>query len=219
MKAIIALVVGFVVSVSCIPLKPDDTPKLKKEMENIANNRLQEWNQKNGDKTAAAEMLVDLLKTLQKAETNNNKALPGIEKLTEKMAKLDAKGMDSFWGSNGLRALTAVVDGNRDNISYYTFEAARLWIEKRLPATKNIKAQLEEAMKLIITARDALDSQAQVFVKSIKNIREWTKHASQNAEKIRSAIKDVQKANKETHLPEKTTAAINKVHEIINSQH
>lgn len=169
------------------------------------------------DKQKMSQMTINLLNHLKTAKANNDKALPGIQKITAALRAKADKVDHSWFQGELLKLIVEAVDGNRDNISYYTLDACSIWIEERLGSIKDsaIAAKYTDAKKKIEEARDALDAQAQVFVKAVKEIKslsDWSgSKTKQNAEKIRDEVSKVEKANAASQLEKFTNEAIEKV--------
>ena len=72
---------------------------------------------------------------------------------------------------------------------------------------------MEVILKNIETARDTLDANAQVFVKGIKDIKEWTYlgRGSSHAQEIKEIIKNIDEGSKDTTLIEKTNRAVDQI--------
>lgn len=217
-----------------IPIKDNEkeVQQLLKEKKQIVNDHLNEFlNAKaSGVVEKIQEYLKTLVKTQKRAHDNLLRILPGLEKI---IATMDYLSKDRFEGnrfahsvarmleSAALKVLTALVDGNRDNVSYYMYDAAQEWIQKRVekgtpgPELPTLEAKLKEARKLIVTARDSLDDNAQVFVKTIKEVKRLSGNTSgDNWKKIQEQIGELVKATKSVDLRKLSQAAMDKVIEI-----
>lgn len=199
-------------------MKPDDSEKQKTKGEEFANNRLLEFiaSVKTNDVSAMVDMTSDLLDLVLEVAKNNERLLPFIGKVINWIKFFSEKDLNSWLGLNGraLHLLVSAVDGNRDNFSYYMFEGARLWIDKRLqPMTTVQQKHYNLVKKAIISARDDLDSHAQVFVQSVKKIRELSSggNAGRNQEEIRAVVSELEKTMATSKLFELTNIAIDEI--------
>lgn len=219
MKMAISVVLLIVVFASCIcawPIKKDDTPQLKEDIERIANHQLKEFiaDYESSDFEKIASHLDELHQVLFDVQENNNKLLPTINRFTNWIKYLSERDLDSFLWGRLINLLVSAIDGNRDNFSYYRFEAAREWIDRRVQHTLGgIKQNFEKMRQLIVSARDDLDSHAQIFVQGIKKIKALSAagKAGQNADDIRKVVLEFEAMKKDMKLPEKTQAAIDMV--------
>lgn len=122
-----------------------------------------------------AALLGDLIATIGDANHNNNqKLLPEIKKTLDMINSL-ADQQDKWYARSALRFLVTGIDGNRDNKSYYTLDAGREWIERRLSSTSGqLNQDLKATQAKIVDARDFLDEHAHVFVEGIKTLVKLT---------------------------------------------
>lgn len=138
----------------------------------IAGKDLDEFNQaaQRSNLPKVGQLLDALVSTIRDAQKNNEKIVPVIGKMISAIQSLANSG--SWFGKQGLKVLVKAVNGNRDNRSYYTLDAAREWIARRLEATTGtpVKSGLEGVQDKVVIARDLLDSMAQNFVSGIKNL-------------------------------------------------
>ena len=124
--------------------------------------------------------------------------------------------------SQMLHGVAWLIDGNRDNLSYYVLDYSSKWIEARLPsAPEGLKYIMKQIQTDIETARDNLDGNAQVFVTGIKNILEWTSNrkGSFHAKEIKSTIANIQKGTEDKTLIVKTDEAVTKIQTLAKSAH
>ena len=198
---------------SAIPLKKDDTPQLKEEGEFFASDRLQEFKdaaKNNGDLTSFFQ---DLLDYIEKAHKNNPKLLSKIKIIVGQMKLITILGINRI-SSHQLHALAWAVDGNRDNVSYYVLDYSAKWIEQRLDSVSDtVKARMQVIRDNIVTARDTLDANAQVFVKGIKDIKKWTYmgRGAEHADEIKEIIKTLDEGTKDDTLVTKTNRAVDQI--------
>ena len=193
-----------------------------KKAEQFANKKLQDFKDaaQKDDKKRMADLVKDVLKLLKSVERNNNKLLSTIDILTNAVKFTSDRELDGWFWSRLLHFVVSAIDGNRDNYSYYMFDGCSKWIERRVGSVKgDLKDRLDNSRKLIIDARDDLDSHAQIFVQGIKKIRELSSDgkAGKNADEIRAVVETFQKMKKTIRLREKTTASIQSVEDIIKS--
>ena len=200
----------------------NDTDCLIREGEAFANNKLEDFREAAEKKNATAlkEMTKDLLNVVKNVQKNNDKLLPRIIWVVDKIKSLSDKDLNGFFAGRFLHLFVAGIDGNRDNYSYYWFDAAAKWIERRLNATSDtLKTDMTDSRNMIIDARDDLDSHAQIFVQGVKKIRELASggNAGENASEIRKVVQNLQLMKETIRLTEKTQASIDKIQEMINN--
>lgn len=174
MKAIVALL--FVaVTCSAWKLKPDDTPKLKEELERTAATDLEAF--VTGDESQRSTLYRVPLDILKAVEKNNKKVLGALEPIENLMQKLSRAQRFAPLADLALKAITSFLDGNRDNFSYYKLDACREWAQRRKDAgvTGPDAGTLDNLIRESTVARDSLDTMAQAFVKGVKDIKEETK--------------------------------------------
>lgn len=173
MKSIVCILL-VAVTCSAWKLKPDDTPRLEQEREEFAAKNLESFVA--GDEAARTSFYKeagDILKAVQK---NNDNVLGNSEPVERLMVKLSSGGLFDFVQMRVLQLLTNLIDGNRDNFSYYKLDAVREAAQRRLDAgVSGEEAEtLQKLVKETTEARDALDTTAQAFVKGVKKIKELT---------------------------------------------
>ena len=207
---------------TAIPLKKDDTPQLKAEGEKFASDKLQEFKaaaSQSSDPQNLKEFFNDLLVYVQKAQKNNEKLTKGIGFIVKRMKAITANGISlRNRAGHRLHVLTTLVDGNRDNVSYYVLDYASQWIEKRLESVSGeLKSIMSDIRDDIVTARDRLDNNAQVFVKGVKDIMGWTTfmQGPNNASKIMDVIANLEKGANDKTLVSKTNEAVSKLQSLI----
>ena len=200
----------------------NDTDCLIREGEAFANNKLENFRaaaEKN-DATALKEMTKDLLNVVKKVQKNNDKLLPRITWIIDKIKSLSDADLNGFFAGRFLHLFVAAVDGNRDNYSYYWFDAAAKWVEKRFDATSGtLKTDLTDSRNMIIDARDELDSHAQIFVHGVKKIRQLSSDgkSGENTSEIRKVVQNLELMKETIRLTEKTQATVDKIQEMINN--
>lgn len=168
------VILALVASSLSWPIKPDDKEQRIREAEEIAAKDLdafrEAWDQK--DFHSLANYTGDCLTAVREADNNNKRLVKGLGFIVNALSKLtEAKGW-KFARMRKLQFLTNAADGNRDNLSYYRLEAARMWIERRSFAEV---PELTEAMVAVTAARDALENMASTLVAAIKTIKAETK--------------------------------------------
>ena len=167
------LVLALAVAVTAIPLKKDDTPQLKKEKEETVQGRLQEF--VSGDASSRTQLYQPILDILNAVQKNNKKVTGALEPVQNVMEKLAQGDHFRFLKDAGLRVITTIIDGNRDNFSYYKLDAVKEWADKRAQQVDGPEVEtLRTISRQATDARDALDSMAQVFVKGVKAIKAET---------------------------------------------
>lgn len=209
---------------SCSSLfKSNDVDQLKKDIETNASCNLQEFKDAllRDDKQTLKQLTTDgLLKVIKRAEENNKVLIPKIFSVTSWIKSLSDRDLNGFFASKSLYYFVSVIDGKRDNISYYTFDAGREWIERRLDSTSGaFNRNLRQSRDLIVSARDDLDSNAQIFVQGVKKIKELSSagKAGSNGQEIRNVVSQFEEMKQNMKLTEKTETAINKITQSIES--
>ena len=186
MKTIaVLLVIACVTLSSAWPLKPDDKQQRIREAEEIAARDLQVFLEAYAHKYTGklAELTRDAIDVLQSAQVNNrklNKALGPVIAIMDKLANPSGGPLGkpiNFLKLRALQLLSNLLDGNRDNFSYYRLDAIREWIERRTTSEgAHDSKELKQAHEHVVAARDALETMASTFVKGLKDIKEETKH-------------------------------------------
>lgn len=219
MNSTLALVFLVVVVVAtAIPIKPDDTPKLMKEGEAFASARLDEFNQVAAADGDLSGFFGDLLKYITKAQKNNEPLLKKIAFIVGRMKAITSGGISRI-GSIRLHALMVLVDGNRDNVSYYVLDFSSQWLERRVSSatnTDNVKKMMEETNADIKLARDTLDAGAQKFVQGVKRLRELSANMKgpENELEILAIIHAIDEGTKDTTLVTKTNDAVARIQDL-----
>jgi len=223
MKFLLASVLLLAVTVNAWPVKKDDTEELKKQIEVTANKNLGEFimDVKANDVAKIKQHLKDLKQIVEDVQKNNHKLIPFINGVVETLVFYTKRDLNIVWG--GLVHLTAAaIDGNRDNYSYYTFEAAKEWIKRRVNNTHDaLKQGLDDSFNKINAAQEDLDSHAQVFVSGIKKLKELSSggNAGKNQEEIRTVVAQLVHNKEDGKLIEKTDAAIAQIQTTIDNVH
>jgi len=171
------------------------------------------------DRSALNSEVVALKDIVAEAQENNKKLVPQITKLVTWINDL-AQNSDKWFRPTALRSLVILIDGNRDNKSYYLLDAAREWIEKRLSLVGGqLQNDFRSAQNQIVDARDTLDDNAQIFVRGVKDIRKLSECSKTNDAQIKGIATKMMNAmeNGKALLP-KTDQAISAIEGIINNQ-
>lgn len=174
------------------PIKPDDKKYWEDQVTVISDRDLEKFATAatNGDKKELVKLLTDLKKVVSDSQSNIKKFLPLIGTAIGSLEKLtNGRSWTFLPRMLSLRFIVNAIDGNRDNKSYYLLDAARVWVEKRLSSAKGqLKTDLQDIQTLVVETRDTLESMAQVFVKGVKDLKELTKDAKTNEEKIKETV-------------------------------
>ncbi|KAI1294893.1 hypothetical protein HDE_05980 [Halotydeus destructor] len=149
-----------------------------------------------GRKNVTAD-LVEQLKFLRHqiidADDNNRILIPSIKGVVKQINDL-VQGDPNFMEKGLFKILIAIVDGKRDNKSYYVLDGAQNWVQLRIPAMEahpsdkvnKLKSQLVNVQSGAISARDTLDEMAQRFVKAIKRLHELSSDVGKNKVEIQT---------------------------------
>lgn len=226
MKYILVLAL-FVLGSQAIPIKNNqkEVDQLLKDKAAIVNDRLADFQSaaEVGDTNTLKTLLEKLVEAQKRAHDNLVKAFPAIKMMTNALKGLSSQGdlhpiIERVKGGLkdvALHALAALVDGNRDNVSYYMYDAAQEWIEKRVGgkfASAGLQKNLNDAREAILNVRDSLDSTAQVFVNTIKGIR-----ATNDKAQIQELVKKLVDAVGTSDLTNKSTTATNMVNAVASN--
>ena len=165
MKATIAILFALVAVSSAFPIKPDDYAKFEQEAEKIANADVGAWGTaaEMGDRMTRVSLIEKAIKILEEAQENNKKLDSKMLPLMEKMQGMANKG--HTWLLDGLAKL---IDGNRDNKSYFLLQGVEKWAEKRASTGE---PEVASAGKHAKAAKEHLDKMAGTFVKGVKDIK------------------------------------------------
>ena len=157
----------------------DDKAQRVKEAEEAAALHLQEFidaakKNDSGSRNQLADYTGEIISVLKDGQENNVRIADRLQPVINSIVNLST-GRLRFMRMRSLWFLTAAIDGNRDNKSYYRLDSGREWIERRVNHTdQGLKEKLLEAQKTIIDGRDALETMAVTFVAGIKTIRAET---------------------------------------------
>ena len=156
-----------VVAVSAIPLKPNDMPKRIEQAEKDSNQDLAEFVQawKSNDKQSVTSMTNFIIKIANSGYEHSIKLNKNFAKMAPILQKL-AHSRVPF----AMKAVAKLIDGNRDNKSYYDLETVIQWINKRVAAGVQ-DANLTKAVVAAKESQDALQAMADAFVSTIKTLK------------------------------------------------
>jgi hypothetical protein len=199
-------------------IKPDDSSFWKNEVVRISDNKLQEWKTASaaGDNTQMYNLLQELYDTVKQAEDNNSKKGPIFNRVISRMKTLsDKSDLDNCLGSGGrFRLLLAAIDGNKDNKSYYSYEAGMEWIEKRLPFTNGqMYNELKEIQEVLTRAHESINDFGYTFGSGAKKLAKLleNKQGKKNENEIRRIVNGiVAKQATATHIND-TSLALQKI--------
>ena len=191
----IAVILMLVVAVTAWPLKPDDKELRMKECEATSVKDLDAfnlaWTAK--DQKKLAELTDDIINVLVEAQDNNvklNRKMKPVIRLLDELSKPRRLLPIKFLRTRALSLLTNILDGNRDNLSYYRLESVRLWLEKRMTAeVAESVPEFVSAKTHVTAARDALEEMASTFVSGLKTVKDESGHIiGTDHDAIRDAI-------------------------------
>jgi hypothetical protein len=201
---------------TAIPVKFDDTSKLKAEGKKFVEKKLHEFSESSrvGAGDATTEYFEDLLTYIKKAQTNNVKLTKEVNFIVNHMKEIVAGGIGRI-ASTRLHAFTALILGNQDNVSYYVLDYSAKWIDRRLPAVTDptLKSEMESIKVDIETARDYLNSAAGSFHEACMVLKRMTGILTAPADSltIKSIIDDLSLIAANDTLIVKTNSAVNKI--------
>ena len=166
MKLLIILSAVLAVSLA-IPFRKDDGEKRKQQAEEDSSKDLDEFVSayKNGDSATLRQLTDFIIKIAESGQEHSEKLVPKLVGLQEKLQKVADKGRS--WLMKGLAWL---IDGNRDNESYYDLETIIQWVQKRQEQGVNDN-DLQEALQAAKESQEHLQTMAGTFVEGIKSMR------------------------------------------------
>lgn len=150
---------------------------------------------KSGNRGQLYEALNDLKGAVEDAYKNNlrlGKVLGGFVNTIKTLST--GSSLTRLARMNVIRLMAKAIDGNRDNKSYFLLEAAREWLERRLPLAEEgseLKNQMKELLPKVIAARDTLDGMAQSFVNGVKKMITLTENSRENKDAIAELANDL----------------------------
>lgn len=160
------------VAVSAIPLKPNDMElRIKKAADDSSMNLdefVDAWTNK--DKASVRVMTDFIIKIAKSGQDHSVKFTRKFSRMHAFLEKVANRNLNIF-----MKLLATIIDGNRDNESYYDLETVIQWIEKR--QERGVEdANLAKALKAAKESQDHLQTMAGTFVSGIKLIKEhsWT---------------------------------------------
>ena len=188
MKTFIVLSAVLAVALA-IPLKPDDMPKRKEQAEKDSNQDLDKFVTafKNGDGATVGKLTNFIIKIAESGKKHSEQIVPKLMGLQEKLQKVADNGRSWL-----MTALTELLDGNRDNESYFDLETCIQWIKKR--QDKGVKdADLDAGLKAAKESQEHLQKMAGTFVDGIKSMKQDMsnmKQVTDNTSKVMKENKD-----------------------------
>lgn len=195
-----------------IPFKPDDMPRRIKQAEIDSNKNLNEfvkaWNDK--DKTSLLSMTDFIINIADEGYQHSIGLEKNMQRFIPMLASLSRSGCPWL-----MRTVAWLIDGNRDNESYYNLETVIQWITKR--QTAGVKDDnLTNALDASKESQDSLQAIADALVPTIKIL----KH---DARDMVSLMDDVVKVMNEKSGPfisryADSLVALNKFRSSIDSQ-
>lgn len=164
----VAILAVLLIAVNAIPLKPDDMPRRIKQAEIDSNKDLDEfvsaWNEK--DKDTILDLTTFIIKIAKSGYEHSVQLNKTIKKTHPLLVKLAHS--KHTWA---MKLVAAILDGNRDNESYYDLETVIQWIQKR--QDKGVKNDdLAAALAAAKSSQDHLQTMAWTFVQALKTLRQ-----------------------------------------------
>ena len=216
MKASIVIFFALIAVSAAWPVKPDDYKKFEQKAEEISQKDLEDYQVavKAGDRQTQAKLVQDAIKVLEEAQANNQKLDKGMLPLMEFLNRMSHGSHLKVLRMAFLRFLSNLIDGNRDNKSYFLLQGVEKWAEKR-PGEPEVAAAGQDAKE----AKEHLDTMAGTFVKGIKAIKEETSHTfKEDEEKIRGITENIVATAKENSplMIKKTEQAITELKNLLS---
>ncbi|KAI1294887.1 hypothetical protein HDE_05984 [Halotydeus destructor] len=158
------------------------------------------------------------------SDTNSQGLIPKIGGLVNQINAL-VQGHPNFLQIGAFKILIAVVDGQRDNKSYYLLDGAQNWVVLRVPALEahpsdrvnKLKKELTNVQAATVDTRDTLDATAQKFVKAVKSLHALSSDFNKNLaeiQKIATGLKDLTPEGK--NFLAKSADLVNKVKSVVS---
>lgn len=163
-----AVVAILFVAVSAIPLKPNDMPWRIKQAEINSNKNLDEfvqaWNEKDHVTVLKlTDFIYKIAKSGQAHSVKLNKTFTKVLPWIYKLSQTNHTGL--------MRVLAWLIDGNRDNKSYYDLETVIQWVQKR----QDKGVEDENLNNVLVSAKSSqyhLQTMAWSFVQAIKQLKQ-----------------------------------------------
>ena len=155
------------VAVNAIPVKPNDMPARIVNAEKDSNQDLREFVEawKNNDKASVSKMVQFIIEIAESGFAHSEKLNASFGKLRETLLRLTRSPTPL-----AMKLLATLLDGNRDNKSYYDLETVIRWIEKRQVA--GVQDQLlTQAVTAAKQSQDSLQTMADKFVALFKSLK------------------------------------------------
>lgn len=173
MKFVIILAI-VVVAVNAIPFKPNDMPKWIKKAEEDSSKNLNEFVTafNEHDTETLSKLTNEIIEIAKKGQNHSIDFVSKFPKLLRLMkASSERHGII-------VRALAFLIDGNRDNESYYVLETLIQWIEKRQEQGVS-DPDLTKALAAAKASQEHLQNMAGTFVEGVKQIRKEPSNSRQ----------------------------------------
>lgn len=193
----------------------DDYKYWESQVEVIASKELDSFaaaveSGKRGEMHAALD---ELKGAVEEAHKNNNRLSRVLGGFVNTIKSLSTGlSLTRLPRMNLIRLMTKAIDGNRDNKSYFLLEAARQFIDRRIPLIKDgnpLKDLMKEALPKVTAARDTLDDMAQIFVNGVKKMITLTDNSRANQDEIARLAKDlVENGKRSEQLQQEGAAAL-----------
>lgn len=193
MKFLVLFAISLV-AVNAIPFKRNDMPEKIKAAEEDSSKDLEQFVRafNEGDKPTLFELSKFIIDIAKRGQDNSKKQSANMSRL---LRVLNAGAHRGWLGSLLVRELAWLIDGNRDNESYYDLETVIQWVEKR--QARGVHDQdLDRALAAAKESQEHLQNMAGTFVEDIKRIR---KEPSAIPEIVDHIVKTVQE-NDKPHL-------------------
>ncbi|KAI1291119.1 hypothetical protein HDE_07648 [Halotydeus destructor] len=136
---------------------------------------------------------------LKDADANNHKLVPRVVGIINRINGL-VEGNPNAVKRVTLKSFIYMIDGVRDNKSYYLLDGIYNWIQERIPILQKVEENpvvRQLILDLILIkdesgkVRDSLDNRAQEYVKGVKEIHKLTGDVAGNLAQIQKIAKDM----------------------------
>lgn len=156
-----------VMAVNAIPVKPDDMPARIKQAEKDSNQDLQEFVEawKNNDKEKVANMVQFIIEIAESGFAHSEKLNAQFGRLRSVLERLTRSQTPLM-----MKLLATLLDGNRDNKSYYDLETVIQWIQKRQAGGVDDEL-LTKSLAAAKESQASLQTMADSFVHLFKVLR------------------------------------------------
>lgn len=190
MKTSLVIFALFVVAANAIPLKPNDMPWRIRAADEDSSKNLDKFIQayNDGDRETVGELTDDIIKIAKEGQDHSIAFTKKFGKLLSVLTRASSNGHRLV-----VRALAWLIDGNRENKSYYNLETVIQWCEKRQAKLPTPDSDLAVVCENAKASQQHLQNMAGTFVEEIKEIRKHPSNMNASVKKIVEAVDENQR--------------------------